>query len=54
MLKYSYKPERCRCNNVDEIKEYLNRQLLLQNDELRRVLDSACREIEELKEVLKK
>lgn len=49
MVKYSFKPERCRVRTVDDIVEYLNKQLLMQNEELRRVLDSVYKDIEDLK-----
>ena len=49
MLKYSFKPEKCMARTQEDMVVYLNKQLLAQNTELRRVLDSACRDIEELK-----
>lgn len=49
MLKYTYKPKRLTNELPKEIVRHLNTELLRQNEELRRVLDSVFADIEKLK-----
>ena len=49
MVKYTFRPKKIMQADVQTIAEHINTELLRQNEELRRVLDSVYKDLEDLK-----